>query len=254
MRDGYIDFHCHILPGMDFDGTKDVQETVAMCRLLKKQGVAAVCATPHFYPWQEDADAFFARRDAAMRALADAGGDLPVFVGAEVQIFRDLADFPLDRMCIGNSRVVLLELPEQPFDRWMVTVMENAVYRYSLIPMIAHIERYGLTEEQLAEFAGIPGVVFQITAGELGRKRMLHTLYTVSSMRVPVVLGSDAHNMTSRAPSFDRVHALLAKKARLFDRSTAKAQAILENAMEGQKSLAAQLMPEKIFEPRPAQE
>ena len=49
----YIDFHCHVLPGMDFDGTEDVRETVAMCELLKSQGVATICATPHFYPWKQ---------------------------------------------------------------------------------------------------------------------------------------------------------------------------------------------------------
>ena len=48
MTDRYIDFHCHLLPGMDFDGTDSMEESAKMCELLKSQGVATICATPIF--------------------------------------------------------------------------------------------------------------------------------------------------------------------------------------------------------------
>ncbi len=241
MKNAYIDFHCHILPGMDFDGTDDVKETVAMCKVLKSQGVAAVCATPHFYPWNDDVDEFLKRRDLALGKLRAAGVPLEIIPGAEVQIFRSLAEYPIDRMCIGNSRVVMFEMPSEKFGDWMITAIENAVYKYSLIPVIAHIERYGYTEEILKKFAAISNVVFQITVGELKYKKSIKTLDTICSLGVPVVLGSDAHNMRSRPPQFNVVAEKLAEKAGLFSGYVKTTKAIIENCMYAQDDVERML-------------
>ena len=42
-----IDFHCHILPGVD-DGSVDIEMTKDMIENSLIQGVEYVCATPHF--------------------------------------------------------------------------------------------------------------------------------------------------------------------------------------------------------------
>ena len=42
-----IDFHSHILPGID-DGSKDAATSLLMLNALKKQGADTVCATSHF--------------------------------------------------------------------------------------------------------------------------------------------------------------------------------------------------------------
>ncbi|MBQ9132975.1 MAG: hypothetical protein IJX64_00430 [Clostridia bacterium] len=234
MHNRYIDFHCHILPGMDFDGTDHVRESVAMCKQLKSQGVATVCATPHFYPWNEDVDAFLARRDKALAVLQAEECPVEIIPGAEVQIFQALPECRVDKMCIGESNVVLFEMPRLPFQTWMITSIENAVYKYALTPVIAHIERYGFTAEQLRKFAHIPNVVFQITVSELNHKRSLKMLDMVSSCGVPVVLGSDAHNMTSRAPQFDVIGEKTAEKAGLFNRQLKATQTIIENCLYAQ--------------------
>ncbi|MBQ4598926.1 MAG: hypothetical protein IJB19_03350 [Clostridia bacterium] len=237
MSGRYIDFHCHILPGMDFDGTNDVCESIAMCKLLRSQGVEAVCATPHFYPWNEDVDAFLTRRGKALAALQASGCPLEIFPGAEVQIFQSLSECRADRMCIGESNVILLEMPQAPFQSWMIPAIENTVYKYSLIPVIAHIERYGYTPEQLQKFAHIPKMIFQITASELKYKYSLKLLHAISACGVPVVLGSDAHNMTSRAPQFDVIGEKMAAKAGYFHKSLQMTQAIIENCLCAQHVL-----------------
>ena len=43
-----IDFHSHILPAMD-DGSRNIEESLQMLRMLQEQGVERVIATPHFY-------------------------------------------------------------------------------------------------------------------------------------------------------------------------------------------------------------
>ena len=47
-RSGVIDFHSHVLPGID-DGSRDVEMSLAMLREMRAQGVDVCVATPHFY-------------------------------------------------------------------------------------------------------------------------------------------------------------------------------------------------------------
>ena len=216
---------------MDFDGTDSLKESVAMCKTLKSQGVATVCATPHFYPWNDDVDAFLERRTRTLAELRSAGVDIEIIPGAEVQLFRSLSEHRADKMCIGNSRVILLEMPHRPFEKWMIPSIENTIYKYSLIPVIAHIERYGYSKEVLAKFAAIPGVVFQITVSELKYKQSVKMLDTICSFGVPVILGTDAHNMRSRAPRFDIITEKLAEKEGLFKGHVKTAKAIIENCL-----------------------
>lgn len=237
MTDRYIDFHCHLLPGMDFDGTDSPEESAKMCELLNSQGVATICATPHFYPWNEDVNAFLARRAAASRRAPALYGDTRVILGAEVQLYENLCDAPADRMCYGDSDVILLELPDRPFGAWTVPAIENTIFKYSLTPVIAHVERYGLTTEQLRSLAAIPRMIFQITVGTLAERQMLPLLDRISSMGVPVVLGSDTHNTTSRPPRFHVVARRMAEKPHLFDSSCKTAQALIRNALHGQHVL-----------------
>lgn len=237
MTDRCIDFHCHLLPGMDFDGTDSKSESAKMCKLLKTQGVATICATPHFYAWDETVDAFLARRTAAYDAVRSLYGDVRIVLGAEVQLYENLHEAPVDRMCYGDSNVLLIELPDRPFGAWVVSAIENTVFKYSLIPVIAHIERYGLRTEEIRQLAAIPRVIFQITADTLKDRRMLPLLDRIASMGVPVVLGSDAHNTSSRPPCFDTVGNCLAEKPRLFDSSVKKAQALIQNCLGSQEIL-----------------
>lgn len=237
MTDRYIDFHCHLLPGMDFDGTDSKRESAKMCERLKTQGVATICATPHFYAWDETVDVFLARRAAAYEAARALYGDMRVVLGAEVQLYENLHAAPVNRMCYGDSNVLLLELPERPFGAWTIKAIENTIFKYSLVPVIAHIERYGLRTEEIRQLAAIPRVIFQITADTLADRRMLRLLNSIASMGVPVVLGSDAHNVSSRPPCFDTVGERLMQKPCLLDSSRKTAQALIRNCLASQQIL-----------------
>ena len=43
---GYIDMHCHVLPGID-DGAKDLNESLGILKGMKALGFEGVIATPH---------------------------------------------------------------------------------------------------------------------------------------------------------------------------------------------------------------
>ena len=55
-----IDFHSHILPGVD-DGSQSVQESLAMLKMEAEQGIQHVIATPHFYPKHDSPEHFLER-------------------------------------------------------------------------------------------------------------------------------------------------------------------------------------------------
>ena len=227
---------------MDFDGTNSTKEAVSMCRRMQEQGVTIACATPHYYPWREDMEAFLSRRDAAYARLMRENPAITVLPGAEVQIYPSLAEAPVHRMCIGDSTVVMLEMPEGRFADWMIPTIENTVYKYGLTPIIAHLERYGYPLEVLKKFAGLPRVIFQITVGELQYTRSLKVLDAVSGLGVPVVLGSDAHNMSSRPPRFDYIAKTLQKEPNVLQFALRRKQKLIRNALFAQPMLEKKIL------------
>ena len=80
-----IDFHSHILPGID-DGSKDAATSLLMLNALKKQGADTVCATSHFYATQRSVERFLFRRQEAWDRLCEVlPQDAPrILLGAEV--------------------------------------------------------------------------------------------------------------------------------------------------------------------------
>ena len=52
-----IDIHTHILPGMD-DGASTPEESLAMLRMQREQGVDTVFLTPHFHRDRENPEHF----------------------------------------------------------------------------------------------------------------------------------------------------------------------------------------------------
>ena len=94
-----IDFHTHILPGMD-DGCKSVAERLWMLRQEQQQGVGTVVLTPHYYPWENSPEEFLARRSRAWENLRQQlPEDAPqLFLGAEVHYFEGSCGFPA-RIC-----------------------------------------------------------------------------------------------------------------------------------------------------------
>ena len=64
-----IDFHSHILPGID-DGAKTVEESISMLKSSYEKGVRITVLTPHFYPkGQESLPPFIQKRQEAYELL-----------------------------------------------------------------------------------------------------------------------------------------------------------------------------------------
>ena len=66
-----IDFHTHVLSDID-DGSRDLDESLALLREERNQGVGHIVATPHFYADRATVEQFLQRREESLSRLARA--------------------------------------------------------------------------------------------------------------------------------------------------------------------------------------
>lgn len=137
-----IDYHCHILPGLD-DGCRDIAESIEMAHLLSNAGFTCVHCTPHCiaglfdYSVEQVQEAV---RDL-QTVLDDNGIPLQLKAGMEYfvdELFFSRLDNPLT---LGESNLLLFEIsPTASFIQLKEAVFH--VRRHGLIPLLAHPERY----------------------------------------------------------------------------------------------------------------
>ncbi len=221
---GRFDFHCHCLPGMD-DGAADLETAAAMLEMLTRQGVKGVAATSHFDARQENVASFVSRRAAALEKIQShpsANAFPEIFPGAEIYLSKSIEPKELRPLCIGNLRAILLELPRSPYKPWIADCIANIAYGLSITPILAHLERYSgyYTTNQLWEVIEAGDAVVQFNLGSLSShdtKKLIKSLHTQG---IPLALGSDAHNLTSRRPNWDEARGYLGKTHRGQARET----------------------------------
>lgn len=224
----YFDFHSHILPGMD-DGAKDAVMSAHMLAALKRQGVTRVAATSHYIPHRESPEEYLARRSKAYEFLQRIPGfeELPkVYLGAEIYLEKGISDRNLTSLCLEGTNLLMVEFPREPFKDWMTYELENLAYTLPVKLMIAHIDRYyhWYKPEEMDAILQLPAV-FQINAEAFEEKHTQKIVLSLAEQGYPLVLGSDAHNETGRAPNFDLIEKKV-KKSKLQDFYRAVAQTI----------------------------
>ncbi len=212
-----IDFHSHILPGID-DGAENAAMSEKMLKMELDDGVDAIVATPHFYMSEQSLDSFLEKRAAAYQqisGIADAC-EIDIHLGAEVFFTHSLLDIDLKKLCIGNTDYMMVELPYQKlsnnFIRSFKSFAGNVSSEIKLI--LAHAERYlkFTDEDSLYEILDT-GILVQLNCGsfktfspsvkfmgELIRNGEAH------------LLGTDCHNLTSRCPNMGNARKFITKK------------------------------------------
>lgn len=224
---GFIDFHAHCLPGID-DGAKDVPMAQAMLRTAAKQGAHTVVATPHFYWGQDTVESFLQdRREAVERLRPHVDGAMPrVRLGAEVLIREGISRVDLRPLSLEGTDILLAELPFMPPPGWLVEELENIAYTQRRTIMLAHLDRYmpWYAARHLEPLLELPDVIVQINAESLADRRYFRSLKRWLPEVERMVLGSDMHNVTNRAP-------LLQQAVRTLERSRAGREwlSIIEN-------------------------
>jgi protein-tyrosine phosphatase len=204
-----FDIHTHILPHMD-DGASSTAESCEMLRLLKKQGVDAVIATPHFMGNKDTLPGFFSRRENCYARLMERhdNGSMPeIYLGAEVRYFKGITESPdFCKLTLGKSQYILLEPPWGSFPSGMITELKNFVNSCDYKLIIAHVDRY-LSEnawETICSLCDGEKIKGQLNAEALirfiGRKKAVALL----EHHICSYVADDAHNMQKRKPNMDQ--------------------------------------------------
>lgn len=228
-----IDLHTHILPKMD-DGSKSVEETAGLLKLLRQQGVTTVVATPHFYA-QESPEAFLKRRCTSLELMSSLTEDAPALIlGAEVAYFGGIGSCEaLDALQIGRTKLLLVEMP---FSDWTERIVEDVCeipLQLGLIPVLAHINRYP-GKQQFPKYKDKllrSGVYFQCNAEAFLTFKTRHWALSLMKKGYIHFLGSDCHNLASRPPKLDEAKAVIEKKLGkgFLEDLDREAQFLLEN-------------------------
>ena len=206
-----IDFHTHILPGMD-DGATDAAESLEMLRLSYQQGVDTVFATSHFYADEEDPASFLRRRNAAYLQLREAYakvkdelGPIPrTLPGAEILYFPGMADCEeLKPLTLGTTGLLLIEPPVAPFTASMLDEMEAIGPNLGLVPVVAHLDRYCrlLDDFTLFDVLAERRILVQVNASFFLHRASEGFALEMLKRGMFQFMGSDCHNTTTRPPS-----------------------------------------------------
>lgn len=210
------DIHSHILPGMD-DGCQTVEEAVAVMKLAAEGGISKMLATPHYYSGESIGD-FLARREQSeallRQRLSGETGPVPEFAcGAEVAFFQGISrQEGLEKLCLGRSRYLLLELPFTPWSSEVARDVENLCLR-GIQPILAHVERYFYYQDKrMIQRVLEAQPLVQMNAEYLLKSRYGRHGRKLLKKDTVQLLGSDCHGLERRPPNLGQAVACLQKK------------------------------------------
>ncbi|MEO1084528.1 MAG: CpsB/CapC family capsule biosynthesis tyrosine phosphatase [Acidobacteriota bacterium] len=218
-----IDLHSHILPGID-DGSSDLAESIAMCRMAAADGATAIVATPHLRHsryWNDDRGALETLHAELVAAVAAEDFEIEVLLGGEITLGSEsvaeidqLPDGRLLTLC--GSKYVLLELDWHGLGPdAMETIYEADVLGWR--PIIAHPERVSWLADDLDLATAMleNGATFQLTAmslvGQFGSQAKERAERWLDAGLVHFV-SSDAHDVKHRPPGLRAARDLVAER------------------------------------------
>jgi protein-tyrosine phosphatase len=195
-----IDLHTHILPGVD-DGSRTLEDALAMARTALADGIGAVAATPHVRDdWPTSADAMERGVALLRNAFGNAGIPLQVLTGGEIDLHQlgVLPESELQRFGLGGNADFLLV--EFPYYGWPLGLLNHvlALRERGVTAVLAHPERNAEVQSNPERLRALvnSGALCQVTAasldGRIGKRSRACGLRLVESELAQLV-ASDAH-------------------------------------------------------------
>lgn len=210
-----VDFHSHILPGID-DGSQSAEESVSLLKMLSAQGVDVVAATPHFDASRCSVEAFLEKRTKTYRELLQYKPENgpEIRLGAEVFYYTGISRLPeLPSLCLEGTRLLLLEMPYAKWGKYILRELEELSCRSDFTVLLAHVERYfSFQSSDVWSRLRDNGVLMQVNARFFHEFRTRRKALRMLKHKEVHLLGSDCHNLTRRPPRMEEAAKVIRKK------------------------------------------
>ena len=210
-----IDFHSHILPGID-DGSKSVCESIKLLEMLKEQGITKVVATPHFYANQNSVSEFLKKRNYAYENLVSefTENSPHIILGSEVKYYEGISRLAnLGDLCIGDSKLLLLEMPMKRWTEYILRELFELHACGTFRIVLAHVERYlSFQPKSLIGELSDSGILMQANADFFLDPRSRFKAIKMLRNGLLNFIGSDCHGVTFRPPHIGDAYYLLRRK------------------------------------------
>lgn len=168
MNKRFIDIHSHIAWGID-DGIQTEDDSAQALSDAWKDGILAICSTPHIIPGKTTTDDFqkiLQRQKWLMEKGRKQG--IYVYSGSEVLMNIDFMEL-LEKgiyQTLNESRYLLIEFDLSNDVHYMPYIPEylDALVCRNIVPIIAHVERFfstGLDMDMIERWSEI-GCLFQV--------------------------------------------------------------------------------------------
>lgn len=210
-----IDLHSHILPGID-DGSRCIEESVALLDKMSENGINVVVATPHFYCHEQSVDNFINARNEAYESLKPhlKPNHPKILLGAEVLYHPVLVgNEELYKLKIQGTDFVLIEMPYTPITSEIIENMEIIADSMDVKIIVAHIERYlhFTTYSSLTALMNLD-VLGQINTRSLNSFSSKRACFKLIKQGYVQALGSDAHRIDKPILTVNDVYKIIDKK------------------------------------------
>lgn len=217
-RKKMVDLHTHILPNID-DGAASVEEAQKMAEMLVMHHITSAVCTPHYNPTETSLQSFINARNAAISLMSEV--KINLIPASETILHEYLFHYSeLNKLCIENTRYLLLELPYyKKWDEKVFVNLERIIIFYNITPIIAHIERYQAIKKHKKYIRSLleMGCLFQINASSVLNKKCRKKVLSYIKHGYIDVIASDCHNMTDRLPilseAYDMISDLLGEQS-----------------------------------------
>lgn len=182
-----IDFHSHILPGID-DGAKTLEEAVQLVTDMASWGFDRIYCTPHITKkFRNTSDSIKEKYDLLRNTLEDKGIEVDLRMSAEYRLNPETWSDILKKedFLPIEGKYILMEFPiNDPSDIGLLDPMEEfrKVISLGLTPILPHPERYFyLSHDQLLRYVDA-GVKIQSNYGSLAGVYGIEVMGRVSSL------------------------------------------------------------------------
>ena len=167
-----IDFHSHILPGLD-DGATDLENAVELAAAMKEWGFERITCTPHITnKFRNTPETIRPAFEMLQNALHERGVNVELRMSAEYRLVPETWPEVLEQNWLMpiEDRFILMELPIfDPDDIKDIKPIEEfkKIKAMGLTPLLPHPERYFyLSHDELLRYVDA-GVMIQSNYGSL---------------------------------------------------------------------------------------